>query len=85
MIKNPQVNAILECAHQYLVQMSCTAELYMAKAVTPDDVDIFLNKAAWAICSTYHTVLIASPGMAIFGRDMLFDTPFVANWNKIGD
>jgi hypothetical protein len=23
--------------------------------------------------------------MAIFGRDMLFDIPFLADWNKIGD
>jgi hypothetical protein len=38
-----------------------------------------------AICSTYHTVLKASTGAAIFGRNMLFDTPFIANWNKIGD
>jgi hypothetical protein len=38
-----------------------------------------------AIHSTYHTVLKASPGAAIFGRDMLFDTPFLADWNKIGD
>ncbi len=27
----------------------------------------------------------ASPGAAIFGRDMLFDIPFIADWNKIGD
>ena len=27
----------------------------------------------------------ASPGAAILGRDMLFDIPFIANWNKIGD
>ena len=40
--------------------------------------------AAWAIRSTYHTVLKASPGAAIFGRDMLFDIPFLADWNKIG-
>ena len=38
-----------------------------------------------AICSTYHTVLKASPGAAIFGTDMLFDLPFIADWNKIGD
>jgi hypothetical protein len=38
-----------------------------------------------AICSTYHTVLKASPGAAIFGRDMLFDIPFVADWHKIGE
>ena len=29
-------------------------------------------------------VLKASPGAAIFG-DMLFDIPFIADWNKIGD
>ncbi len=27
----------------------------------------------------------ASPGTAIFGGDMLFDIPFLADWNKIGD
>ncbi len=40
---------------------------------------------AWAISSTYHTVLKASPGAAIFGRDMLFDIPYIVDWNKIGD
>ena len=45
----------------------------------------FLTNAAWAIRSTYHTVLKASPGAAIFGRDMLFDIPSIADWNKIGD
>ena len=37
------------------------------------------------ICSTYHTVLRASSGAAIFGWDMLFDIPFLADWNKIGE
>jgi hypothetical protein len=59
-----------------------TAEIDMADSVTPDDVDVFLDNAAWAICSTYHTVLKASPGAEIFGRDMLFDIPFIADWNK---
>ncbi len=62
-----------------------TAELDMADWVTPDGVDVFLDNAAWAIRSTYHTVLKASPGAAIFGRDMLFDIPFVADWRKIGE
>jgi hypothetical protein len=62
-----------------------TDELDMANSVTPDDVDVFLDNAAWAICSTYHTVLKASPGAAIFGQDMLFDIPFIADWCKIGD
>jgi hypothetical protein len=84
-IKNPQADAILECMHQVLGQMQGTAEINMEDSVTPDDVDVFLNNAAWAICSTYHTVLKASPGAAIFERDMLFDKHFIANWNKIGD
>jgi hypothetical protein len=60
----------LECLHQVLAQMLHTAELDMAKKVTPNDVDVFLDNVAWAICSTYHTVLKASPGMAIFGRNL---------------
>jgi hypothetical protein len=66
-VKNPQANGILERVHQVLGQMLCTAELDMADSVTPNDVDVFLDNAAWAIRSTYHTVLKASPGAAIFG------------------
>jgi hypothetical protein len=54
-----------------------TSELNMAESVKASDIDIFLSDAAWAICSTNHTVLKASPGAAIFGRDMLFDIPFI--------
>ena len=62
-----------------------TSEIDMANSVEPADVDTFIDNAAWAIHSTYHTVLKASPGAAIFGRDMLFGIPFVADWKQIGD
>ncbi len=75
----------MERVHQVLGQMLRTSELDMANSVTPNDVAVFLDNAAWAIRSTYHTVLKASPGAAIFGRDMLFDIPFVADWCKIGE
>jgi hypothetical protein len=65
--------------------MLCTSELNMAETITPYGIDVFLDNAAWAICSTYHTVPKASPGEAIFGCNMLFDNPFIAKWNKIGD
>jgi hypothetical protein len=65
--------------------MSHTSELNMAETVKPSDIDVFLSDAAWAIRSTYHTVLKASPGAAIFGQDMLFDSPFIADWQKIGE
>ncbi len=62
-----------------------TSELDMAKLVKASDIDVFLSDAAWADRSTYHTVLKASPGAAKFGRDMLFDIPFIADWQKIGE
>jgi hypothetical protein len=57
----------------------------MAETITPDGVDVYLDNAAWAICSTNHTVLKASPGVAIFGGNILFHILFKADWNKIGD
>jgi hypothetical protein len=62
-----------------------TSELDMAETVKPSDMDVFLSGAAWAVCSTHHTMLKASSGAAIFGRDMLFDIPFIADWQKIGE
>ena len=85
MVKNPQVNATLEHMHQVLRQMLCTSELDMADSISPNDNDVILDNAAWAIHSTYHTVLKASPGTAIFGQDMLFNIPFMADWRKIGE
>jgi hypothetical protein len=57
----------------------------MAETVKASDIDVFLSDAAWAVCSTYHTVLKASPGAAIFGQDMLFNIPFIPDWQKIGE
>jgi hypothetical protein len=75
----------LECVHQVLGQMLRTAELDMANSVTSNDVEVFLDNAAWAIRATYHRVLKASPGAAIFRQDMLFNIPFMADWRKIGE
>jgi hypothetical protein len=85
MIKNPQANAICEHVHQVLETMMHTSEPDMADLVEPADIETFIDNAAWAIPSTYHTVLKASPGAAIFERDMLFDIPFVADWKQIGE
>jgi hypothetical protein len=70
--------------HQVLGQMLCTSEIDVAKSVTPNDIDVFLDNVTWAICSAYHTVLKSSSGVAIFG-DMLFNIPFIADWYKIGE
>ena len=78
-VKNPQANAILWHVHQTIMGMLHTAEINIADTVRKSDIADFLTNAAWAICSTYHTVLKALPGTAIFGRDMLFDVPFIAD------
>jgi hypothetical protein len=62
-----------------------TADIDMAESVTPDEDNLFLDNMAWAIFSIYLTVLKASPGIAIFAQDMLFDIPLVADWHKIGE
>ena len=61
-----------------------TSGLDMSDTVTPEMVDDFIVDAAWAIRSTHHSVLQSSPGAAIFGRDMLFDIPYLADWKAIG-
>ena len=83
-IKNPQANAILERIHGVLGDMMRTSNLDDDVTITPHMVDEFIHNAAWAICSTYHTVLRSSPGAAVFGRDMLFDIPYLADWTEIG-
>jgi hypothetical protein len=84
-VKNPQANAKLERIHAVLTNMLRTSELDMVESEKSSDINVFLSDAAWAICSTYHTVLKASPGAAIFGQDMLFDIPFIADWQKNGE
>ena len=78
-IKNPQANAILEQIHQAVMAMVRTSEIDMADSVAPSDIDAVLTNASWSIHSTYHTVLKASPGAEICGRDILFNIPFIAD------
>jgi hypothetical protein len=84
-IKIPTANAILERIHAVFTNMLCTAELDKAKSINASDIDIFLADATWAIGSTHQTVLNASPSAAIFGQDILFDIPFIADWKNIGE
>ncbi len=60
-----------------------TTELDMADTLVSSDISDFLMDATWAVHSTYHTELEASPVKAIFGTDMLSDIPFLANWKEI--
>jgi hypothetical protein len=84
-VKNPTANAILVWVHHVITLMLCTAELNMANIVEFINIHVFLTDMMWATCSTYHTLLKACPGTAIFGWNMLFNIPYWADWSKIGE
>ncbi len=42
-----------------------------------------VSTVAQAKCSMYHTVLRASPGQLLFGRDMVLPIQFEADWARI--
>jgi transposase InsO family protein len=82
-VKNPQSNSIVECVHQVLGNMLHTFEL---ETYDFDDLDPWgeiLASVAWAIHSTYHTTLDATPGQLVFGRDMILGIQHIADWEHI--
>ena len=42
-----------------------------------------VSAVGFAIRSTYHTTLQATPGQLVFGRDMIFPIEYVADWQLI--
>ena len=85
-IKNPQSNVILEHVHAVCSKsnMIRTSSLNMQATCTPEMIDELIATIGWVICSTYHALRGSSSGIAIFGRDMLFDIPYLADWSEIG-
>ena len=83
-VNNPQANSILERIHQVVMYMVRTTDIDMQDTCEPEMIDTFLSNVGWAIRSTYHTMLGSTPGAAVFGKDMLFDIPYLADWTDIG-
>ena len=78
-IKNPQANGIVERVHQVIGGDMLRA--FNIDELSLDKEDPFgeiLARVGWAIRSTYHTTLQASPGQLVFGRDMLLDIKHTA-------
>jgi putative transposase len=80
---NPQANGIIERVHLVLADALRTFELQDKELDENDPWSSFLASAAFAIRSTYHTTLQATPGQLVFGRDMLLPIKFKANWAEI--
>jgi transposase InsO family protein len=64
---NPQSNGIVERVHQVLGNALRTYELEHKELDTNDPWGPFLSAAAWAIRSTVHTTVDATPGQLVFG------------------
>ena len=73
---NPQSNAIIERVHQVLGNALRSFELENRELDDYQPFEPFMSAVAYAIRSTYHTTLQASPGQLVFGRDMLLPIRF---------
>jgi len=82
-VKNPQANYV-ERVHQTLGNMIRTYEVDTEHEFDVDDPwSGILSNCAWAIRSTAHSVMNATPAQIIFGRDMLFDLSFRVPWEEL--
>ena len=80
---NPQANSIIERVHQVVGNMLRTFEMQKRELDDLYPFDEFLTSAAYAIRCTYHTMLQASPGELVYGRDMHLPIQFIADWASI--
>jgi hypothetical protein len=81
---NPRANGIIERVHLVLASALRTFELHEKELDATDPWSSFLASAAFAIRSTHHTTLGASPcQLVVFGRDMLLPIKFKTNWAEI--
>ena len=82
-VRNPQANGVLERVHQVLGNMIRTLEISEDPKKARIHWDDILQPCAWAVRSTYHTGMKATPGQLIYGRDMIHDISFKVNWELI--
>jgi hypothetical protein len=80
---NSQANSIIERIHNVVNDMLRSFDLEKENLEEDNPFDYFLQSTAWAIRSTYHTTLKATPCELEFGRDMIHNITFKADWNRI--
>ena len=82
-VKNPQANSILERVHQVLADMLRCKDVSKLSLESSDPWSQLLSSVAWAIRSTTHTTLGATPAQVVFGRDMVHPIKYVVDWDLI--
>jgi transposase InsO family protein len=79
---NPQGNSVIERINQCMGNMLKAFELEERELDPDDPGNEFLPACDFEIRSTFHTSLQASPKQLVFGRDMIHDMRFEANWDR---
>jgi hypothetical protein len=82
--QNPQANVMTERAHQMLGNSIRSFQLQDKPYYDPDDPwGGILAAVAFALRSTYHMTLQATPGQLIFGRDMVLNVQHLTDRTAI--
>ena len=58
---------------------------FQTYALEPHDTTInsVLQAVVFALRSTHHTSIQSSPGQLVFGRDIIINATYIANWREI--
>ena len=83
-VRNPQSNAILERIHQTLGNIIRTFEVHKDASMTSEESwQGIIAAAMFALRSTYHTTLQATPAQLVFGRDSVMNVQCQIDWTAI--
>ena len=82
-IRNPQSNAIIERIHGVVGDMMRTHDMSNIDEKSRNPFGGLISAICFAVRSTYHTTLAATPGQTVFGRDMLLNIRHVTDWQLI--
>ena len=82
-VKNPQGNSILERVHQVIGEMLRTQNLQQQDFDCEDTWPNILASVAFAIRSSVHHTLGATPSQLVFNRDMILPVKYLADWHLI--
>jgi hypothetical protein len=75
---NPLANAIIERVHKVVNDMLRSFDMENDNENLQKDnpIEYLIQSIAWAIRSTYHTTLQATPYQFVFVRDLIYNFPF---------
>ena len=82
-IKNPQANAPVEWLHRVILNIIVTKDIGSKVFENIYSWCETLAYISWEIITSYRCTIIATPGQAVFGRDMVFNFTSVLDWQDI--